>query len=88
MRIKQDLKEFLNKNLDAMAESHLECWKNRYFGYPKRRLEQDLEFNHDDSLEIEEAEDHLKRELADHEKEYLVTQFHKEVVKQYVNYSI
>lgn len=87
MRIKHDLKEFLNINLYSIAESHIECWKDRYFGYPKWRLEQDLEFNHDDSLEVENAEDNLQRKLTDSEKEYLIRQFHKEVVKQYVNYS-
>lgn len=84
MRIKKDLKSFLEKNLEGMSESHLECWKDRYFGYTKSRLEYDLDVNHDDSLEIENAEYDLERKLEDYEIEYLVRQFHKEVVKQYV----
>lgn len=84
MRIKKDLKEFLQNNLYGMAESHLECWKDRYFGYTKQRLEFDLNVNHDDSLEIEYTEDQLNRELADNETDYLIRQFHKEVVRQYI----
>lgn len=84
MRIKKDLKEFLQENLYGMAESHLDCWKERYFGYTKSRLEFDLDVNHDDSLEIEYAENQLNRELKDYEIDYLIKQFHKEVVKQYV----
>ena len=84
MKIKKDLKEFLQNNLYGMAESHLECWKERYFGYTKSRLEFDLDVNHDDSLEIENAEYELNRELKDYEVDYLIKQFHKEVVKQYV----
>lgn len=84
MRIKKDLKEFLQDNLYGMAESHLDCWKERYFGYTKSRLEFDLAVNHDDSLEIEYAEEQLGRELTDDEVYYLCNQFHKEVVKQYI----
>lgn len=84
MRIKKDLKEFLKNNLYGMAESHLDCWKDRYFGYTKARLEFDLSINHDDSLEIENAENELNRKLTDNEIYYLCNQFHKEVIKQYV----
>lgn len=84
MRIKQDLKNYLNGNLEDMAESHLDAWKERYFGYTKRKLAFDLEINHDDSLEIENTEWHLQRQLSDGEKEYLIRQFHKEVIKQFV----
>ena len=84
MRIKKDLKEFLYTNLYDMAESHWDCWKERYFGYTKSRLEFDLDINHDDSLEIEYAEYELQRKLKDYEVDYLIRQFHKEVVKQYV----
>lgn len=86
MQIKKDLKDYLSKNLEGIAESHLECWKERYFGYTKSRLEFDLDVNHDDSLEIEYAEEQLQRKLSDAETDYLRRQFHKEVVKQYVKY--
>ncbi len=84
MKIKKDLKDYLNNSLEGMAESHLDAWKDRYFGYTKKRLEWDLELNHDDSLEIESAEEMLKRKLSDNEKNYLVKQFHKEIINQYV----
>ena len=88
MKIKKDLKEFMDANLYGMAESHLECWKERYFGYTKSRLEFDLEINHDDSCDIEYAENELKRELSDNEVFYLCNQFHKEIVRQYINYGL
>lgn len=84
MRIKQDLRDYLDGNIEAIAESHIETWKERYYGYTKRKLAFDLEINHDDSLEIEDAEWNLKRKLSDGEKEYLIRQFHKEVIKQFV----
>lgn len=84
MRIKKDLKDFLYKNLTQMAEIHLDSWKERYFGYSKSRLAFDLEINHDDSLEIEYARIQLQRKLQDYEIDYLIKQFHKEVVKQYI----
>lgn len=77
MRIKQDLRDYLDGNIEAIAESHIETWKERYYGYTKRKLAFDLEINHDDSLEIEDAEWNLKRKLSDGEKEYLIRQFHK-----------
>ncbi len=84
MRIKKDLKNYLRNNLEGMAESHLDAWKDRYFGYTKKRLAWDLELNHDDSLEIENAEETLKRKLSDNETGYLIRQFHKEVISQYI----
>ena len=80
-------KEFLEENLEGMAESHIDCWKDRYFGYSKLDLEHDLSVNHDDSLEIENAETSLNRKLTDNETNYLINQFHKEVVHQYMNYT-
>lgn len=49
-------------------------------GMTKEELGSDLDREHDDSLEIERAEDELGRELNDEEKEYLVRVFHKAVV--------
>ncbi len=87
MKIKQDLKNYIDNNMRDIAISHLECWKDRYFGYTKAKLEFDLDVNHDDSLEIEQAEYELQRKLKDHEYYYLINKFHKEVVNQYINYS-
>lgn len=86
IEIAGDLQAYIDKYIESVAESHLEAWKERYFGYTKERLEYDLSVNHDDSLEIESAEYELKRELTEDEKTYLTQKFHEEVVKQYVKY--
>ena len=83
MEIAKDFQEYLDKNLESIAESHIEAWKERYIGYTIQRLESDLDINHDDSLEIESAEYALKRDQTDDEEEYLREVFHKEVVHQF-----
>jgi len=84
MIIKQDLEDFLYENLEAISENHLECWKDRYFGYTKKHLLSDLENEHDSSLEVEYVEEVLNRKLSDNEEKYLIKQFNKEVVKKYI----
>lgn len=86
-KIGKDLKDYLEKELSNMAESHLECWKDRYanYGGNKRRMEEDLYHNHDTSLEIERAEEDLGRKLNGKEHDYLVSKFNKEVMKQWKN---
>lgn len=83
MRYKQDLHDFLNEHLECMAESHLDGWASRYRDYSVSDLEFDLAVNHDDSLEIEEAELELERDLTSEETKYLCKKFHEEVVRQF-----
>lgn len=84
-KISPELKEYLSKELSNMAESHLECWKDRYAGYGgnQRRMKEDLYINHDPSLEIERIEEDLGREMNGKENDYAITQFNKEVVRQW-----
>lgn len=77
-----DLKTLLNESyLTDMAESHIDCWKDRYFRKSKKDIRFDLVVNHDNSLEIERAEEDLKRELTDDERNYLNRKFIQQVVK-------
>lgn len=83
MKIKKDLKEYLEESLKDSALSHLEVYQNRYFGCTKSELRYDLEVYHDNSLEIEYAEDSLGRKLSETEEAYLINQFNKEVINAY-----
>ena len=79
--ISKDFTDLLdNEYLTSMAESHLDCWKERYYRKSKKDLKFDLSVNHDDSLEIERVEEDLKRKLTDDEISKLITLFHNKVV--------
>ena len=79
--IGEDLKQFVNDNIKDIAESHIECWKDRYYRKSKSDIKFDLEVNCDNSGEIENAQEQLKRELTDKEADYLISKFIKEVVR-------
>lgn len=82
--IGQDFKDLLDdKYLKSMAESHLDCWEERYAGKFKTDIGFDLNVNHDDSLEIERVEEDLKRPLTDDENITLIKLFHKKVLSIY-----
>ena len=87
--IGSDLRDFISSTISDTAENHLEAWKPRYATYGKvSQVRFDLSVNHDDSLEIEYAEEELKRKLNDDEIEFLADKFHKAVVKKckaYIN---
>jgi hypothetical protein len=76
-----DLKTLLTESyLLNMAESHLDCWKDRYYRKSKADLKFDLSVNHDDSLEIDSVSEDLEREINDKERNYIIDKFHKKVV--------
>lgn len=79
--IGQDLKLYTDKEINNMAESHIDCWKDRYFRKSKSDIRFDLQINHDNSLEVERTEEDLKRKLNDDEINFLNEKFIKEVVK-------
>ena len=82
-RVGSDLKTFINNTIKDTAESHLEAWAKRYSDYKRvSQVRFDLNVNHDNSLEIEYAEEELKRKLNDKENDFLVERFHIEVCKQ------
>lgn len=79
--IGQDLKLYVEKEIGNMAESHIECWKDRYFRKSKKDIRFDLVMNHDNSLEIERTEEDLKRKLTDDEHNFLNRKFIQQVTK-------
>lgn len=84
--IAADFKALVTKKyITDMAESHLECWKDRYAGKRKKDVAFDISMNHDDSLEVERTEEELKRKLSDDEYNYLTFEFHKRVPQVYMN---
>lgn len=64
-----------------MAQSHIDCWKERYQGMSKKKVEFDLRMNHDDSLEIDRVKEDLGRELTHEEETALSSKFHKKIVQ-------
>lgn len=83
-KIGTDLKNYTDHNIGDMAESHIEAWMPRYDAYTSvKQMEEDLYGNHDPSLEIERAEEDLKRKLNSEECDYLVERFNKRVIKDY-----
>ncbi len=87
--VKEDIEfyMFINEKIEALAESHLEAWRERYanYGGNKKRVVEDLYGTHDPSLEIEYCETELGRPITYKENLYLVSLFNKEVVKQWSN---
>lgn len=79
--IGQDLKLYVEKEVSDMAESHIECWKDRYFRKSKKDIRFDLLMNRSNSLEVERTEEDLKRKLTDDEINYLNRKFIQRVVK-------
>ncbi len=85
--IGKDLKTFITDTIKDTAENHLEAWKSRYAKQSRvSEVRFDLEMNHDNSLEIEYAEETLNRKLNDTETNFLVKRFHIEVCKQCKKY--
>ena len=81
-QIQDDFKKLLTEQyLNDMAESHIECWKDRYWRKSKSDISFDLNVNHDNSLEIEQVETELGRELTDKENSRLITLFHSSILK-------
>lgn len=80
---REDLREVLEKYIDGMVESHLEGWKERYFMKSKERISEDLYVNHDPSLEIENVERWLGRNLEDEEIDIVETYFNESVLAEF-----
>ena len=80
-KVSAEVKNYVAENINEMAESHIDCWKERYFRKSKKDISFDLNVNHDSSLEIERVEEDLKRKLNDVENDYVISQFNKAVVK-------
>lgn len=86
VKISKEVKAYISANVNDMAESHLEAWKERYasYGGNRRKMEEDLYINHDTSLQIEEVEEKTGRKLNDREISYVEDNFNKAVVKMWL----
>lgn len=62
------------------AEYHIDSWEERYASKSISDIEFDLNVNHDISLEIEDAEEELGRELTNQEYDEIETKFNKAVI--------
>jgi len=87
--IGSDLKDFISETINDTAENHLEAWKERYRTYNKvSQVRPDINVKHEDGLEIEYAEETIKRELNSKEYDYFINAFHVALRKkctQYIN---
>ena len=82
-KIGTDLKEFISNTIEGTVQNHLEGWAGRYAEYKRvSQVRFDLNVNHDSSLEIEYAEEELKRKLNIKEIDFLVERFNIEVCKK------
>ncbi len=80
-KVNNDLVIYIDENIGSMAESHIECWKDRYYRKSKSAIRFDLQINHDNSLEVERVEEDLQRKITDDEINYLNSKFIQKVVK-------
>lgn len=62
------------------AESHIEAWEERYMTKSISDIKFDLNVNHDISLEIDDAEEELGRELSTDEYETVKNKFNDAVI--------
>ena len=82
-KIGEDLKSLITETISDTATNHLEAWAERYANYQRiSQVRFDLNVNHDNSLEIEYAQEKLERELNIKEVDFLVNRFIVEVCKQ------
>lgn len=81
--IRKNVREYMTRNAEDMAESHLEGWQERYakHGGNKRRVEEDIYINHDPSCEIERVERDLKTKLNNKEYDFVQEQFNAAVMR-------
>jgi hypothetical protein len=77
---KMKFQEFLNNDDAYFSEGHLSGWfKSEYHGKTKSEIKYNLEVNHDNSLEIENCESEIGRELKGKEEEILLKRFYKAI---------
>jgi len=82
--MRRDFKEFIDKEIDNMAENYIELWVDSYDSHTLEDIEYDLRVNLDISSEIEFAEERLGRELSDEEYDELEEEFIKAVLRNYL----
>ena len=81
-KCRENVIEYIDNNIKGLAESHVEGWKERYFGKTKDDIIFDLDVNHDISLEVEDVEYGTSTKLNDEEYEYLCEVFKEAVLDE------
>lgn len=81
--IRKRVREYMTRNAEDMAESHLDSWRERYakYGGNENRVWEDIHINHDPSIEIESVETDLKTTLNSAEYDFVVSCFNNAVLR-------
>ena len=77
--------EYIEQNLNHLANDHIETWKDRYWRKSLAEIENDLQINFDFSADIDDVEETIERELTDDEKEDFEQRFIKAVLDNFYN---
>ena len=77
--------EYIEQNLNDLADNHIETWKDRYWRKSLAKIESDLRMNFDFSADIEAVEATIERELTDDEKYDFEQRFIKAILDNFYN---
>ena len=83
MRIKKDLKNFVENELESLVCGHIEAWWGHYVGMSVNEASYELDVNYDWRAEFQEIESDLKRELSSNEENYILQKYLKLFKKNY-----
>lgn len=62
--------DYMDRNSEGLAESHIEAWEDRYRGKSKDDVEFDLNVNYDINSELYTIEESLREQLKDETFEF------------------
>lgn len=77
--------EYIEQNLNDIADDHIETWKDRYWRKSLAEIESDLQIAYDFSADIESVETAIERELTEDEKDDFEQRFIKAVLDNFYN---
>lgn len=83
MKIKADLKQFVDDKLEGYVTSHIEAWCGHYVGMSKKQAVYELDVNYDWRSEFSSIENDLGRELTEKEENYIFNKYLKLFEKNY-----
>lgn len=78
---REEVVECIDDNIYDLAEAHLECWKDRYFGKTESQILYDLDRNHDFDIEADSIENKIGFKLDYPEYKYLKESLKKALLK-------
>lgn len=68
---REEVIDYIDDKIYDLAESHLECWKDKYFGKTESQILYDLDRNHDFDIEADSIENKIGFKLDYPEYKYL-----------------